>query len=231
MFTEHTAMLDALPRMRLAGADFTSFHLGGGSYSVPRAWADRGASKITVSEIDPAVTKVATRDFWFLPETARVVHKDGRVALAQAEEKFDVIVGDAFTDIAVPAHLVTREFFRLVDERLAPGGIFAMNVIDNIDQLTALGALVATLREVFPNVEVWTEAREPRPGERRVFVLLASDTASPVSEIYAGSPDPKRFAALDQAFLDDILLRTGAQVLTDDYAPIDRLMGLGPLLD
>ena len=231
MFTDHTAMLDALPRMRMGRTDFASFHVGGGSFSVPRAWADRGASTIMVAEIDPAVTRVATQEFWFLPETATVVHRDGRVALAESEHAFDVIVGDAFTDIAVPAHLVTKEFFRLVAERLEPGGVFAMNVIDNMDRLAALAALVATLREVFPNVEVWTEARGPSPGERRVFVLLAGDTGSPVSEIVARTPELKRFAALDQDFLDEILVRTGAQVLTDDYAPIDRLMGLGPLLD
>ena len=39
----------------------------------------------------------------------------------------DVIVGDAFTDIAVPEHLVTQEFLQLVAARLNPGGIYAMN--------------------------------------------------------------------------------------------------------
>ncbi|MDK3075327.1 fused MFS/spermidine synthase [Sedimentitalea sp. JM2-8] len=231
MFTDHTAMLDALPRMRMGRDDFTSFHIGGGSYSVPRAWADRGASTIMVAEIDPSVTRVAMRDFWFDPETAAVTHKDGRVALRESGRAFDVIVGDAFTDIAVPAHLVTEEFFRLVAERLEKGGVFAMNVIDNVDRLDALAALVVTLSNVFPSVEVWTEARGPEPGERRVFVLLAGDAASPVSEIAARTPEPKRFAALEQGFLDDIIARTGARVLTDDHAPIDRLMGLGPLLD
>ena len=61
MFTDHTAMLDALPRMRMNREDFTSFHIGGGSYSVPRAWADRGGPVITVAEIDPAVTRVAAQ--------------------------------------------------------------------------------------------------------------------------------------------------------------------------
>ena len=53
----------------------------------------------------------------------------------------------------------------------------------------------------------------------------------PVSEIVAGTPEPKRFAVLDPGFLDRIVARTGAKVLTDDYAPIDRLVGLDSLLD
>lgn len=231
MFTDHTAMLDALPRMRMDRDDFTSFHIGGGSYSVPRAWADRGASTIIVAEIDPAVTRLAARDFWFDPETAVVLHKDGRVALREINRTYDVIVGDAFTDIAVPAHLVTEEFFRLVADRLENGGVFAMNVIDNVDRLEALAALVVTLRNVFPSVEVWTEERGPEPSERRVFVLLAGDAESSVSVIETRTPGLKRFAALEQEFLDDIIVRTGARLLTDDYAPIDRLMGLGPLQD
>jgi hypothetical protein len=42
-FTEHTAMLDALARLRAPRPDFTSFHIGGGTYSVPRAFAIRMA--------------------------------------------------------------------------------------------------------------------------------------------------------------------------------------------
>jgi predicted membrane-bound spermidine synthase len=231
MFTEHTAMLDALPRMRMGRSDFSSFHIGGGSYSVPRAWADRGASKITVAEIDPSVTHIAAQNFWFAPETVTVVHKDGRVALRETDEAYDVIVGDAFTDIAVPAHLVTKEFFQLVSDRLEPGGVFAMNLIDNVDRLAALTALVTTLREVFESVEVWTEARGPDAGERRVFVLLAGDADSPVSEIVARTPYPKSFAPLDRGYLDALIARAGVRVLTDDFAPLDRLMGLGPLMD
>ena len=106
-----------------------------------------------------------------------------------------------------------------------------MNVIDNMDRLEALAALVVTVREVFDVVEVWTEARPPEPWERRVFVLLAGDVASPVSAIVTRTPDPKRFAALDPGFLDEIIRRTGARVLTDDFAPIDRLVGFEPLLD
>ena len=231
MYTDHTAMLDALSRMRMGRDIFSSFHVGGGSYSVPRAWADRGASEITIAEIDPAVTRTATLDFWFRPDTATVLHRDGRIALRESRDAYHVIIGDAFTDIAVPAHLVTEEFFRLAADRLEPGGVFVMNAVDNVDRMEARAALVVTLRAVFPSVEVWTEARAPLPAERRVFVLLAGDTDSPMSEIVAQTPDPKRFAALDRGFLDAIVARTGAFVLTDDYAPIDRLMGIGRLLD
>ncbi|SIN82428.1 fused MFS/spermidine synthase [Vannielia litorea] len=233
MFTDHAAMLEALPRMRMGTRGFTSFHIGGGTYSVPRAWAalEREGMAQTVAEIDPEVTRLAVGKFWFDPSTATVLHRDARAALASDATRYDVILGDAFTDIAVPAHLVTQEFASLVARRLAPGGVYAMNLIDSTDRLDALAAMVTTLREIFPVVEVWTEERPPEPGERRVFVLLAGEAASPVARITTRSPEPKAFAALDQGFVDEILTARNTRPLTDDYAPIDRLMGFDPVID
>jgi predicted membrane-bound spermidine synthase len=231
MFTEHAAMLDALPRMRMGRTDFTSFHIGGGTYSVPRAWADRGIAGITIAEIDPEVTAVAVEKFWFDPGSATIMHEDARVALNRSDRQFDVIVGDAFTDIAAPEHLVTREFFDLVARRLAPDGVFAMNLLDNVDRLNALAAVLATLRDVFPSVEVWTLGAPPQPGERRVFVLLASARDSAVSSLDAMAPDLSRFQVLDAAFVDTVLRQKNPNMLTDDHAPLAYLMGFDPAVD
>ncbi|TCO72372.1 fused MFS/spermidine synthase [Rhodovulum euryhalinum] len=231
-YTEHSAMLDGITRMRMQDRRFHAFFIGGGSYSVPRIWAARGAGVVTVAEIDPEVTRIAASDFWFDPQTTQVIHQDARRALLlRPELRFDVVVGDAFTDIAVPAHLVTREFFELVRDRLVADGIYVMTVIDHADRLEALAAIVATLREVFPAVEVWTEMRPPEPGERRVFALVAGQAQSPVDELALRAPEPRSFAPLDDRFIDGLLADTAPTVLTDDYAPIDRLVGLGTLLD
>ena len=231
MFTDHAAMLDALPRMRMGARDFTSFHIGGGSYSVPRAWQDRGITGITVAEIDPEVTATAVQNFWFEPGQTEILHQDARIALRDSAARYDVIVGDAFTDIAVPEHLVTQEFFQLVADRLNPGGVFAMNLIDSVNRLDALAAMVVTLRSVFPSVEVWTEARRPDADERRVFVLLCGAADSPVSTITTRSPDPIRFQPLGPAFVDDIIARKSPRILTDDFAPLSYLMGFDPVLN
>ena len=231
MFTPHAAMLDALPRMRMGSAAFTSFHIGGGSYSVPRSWADRGIAGITIAEIDPEVTATAIDNFWFDPTTVTILHSDARAALRQSDQTFDVIVGDAFTDIAVPEHLVTLEFFRLVAARLSPKGVYAMNLIDSVDSLAALSAVVATMREVFPSVEVWTAAGRPDAGERRVFVLLASAQDSALSAVDTRAPELTRFQALDTGFIDSIVARHGSRILTDDHAPLSYLMGFDRVVD
>ena len=222
-FTQHSAMLDTLARLRAPRENFSSFFIGGGSYSVPRSFADRGLTDITVAELDPAVTALAAGNFWFDPGSATVLHGDARRALADSARRYDVIVGDAFADTAVPQHLVTREFFELVRDRLTPDGTFLMNFIDYSDRLDVAAALIATLREVFPEVELWAEARRPEPGERVVMVLAAGMAPTPADSFSVPAPDATRFAALAPGFVDSIAAR--GLVLTDDYAPIDRLVG------
>lgn len=180
---------------------------------------------MTVAEIDPEITEIATRDFWFDPDTATVLHEDARRALlTRPSVQYDVVIGDAFTDVAVPAHLVTREFFELVRDRLNPSGSYLMNVIDYEDRLHALGALIATLREVFPIVEVWTRSARPEPGARLVFVLVAGDTPTSIPTITVPAPDLETFGAMSDQWVEAVANASGI-VLTDDFAPIDRLMG------
>ncbi|MEY8839476.1 fused MFS/spermidine synthase [Cribrihabitans sp. XS_ASV171] len=225
MFTEFTAMIDAIARARMGEGAFSAFFIGGGTYSVPRAWVDRGIGPLSVAEIDPEVTEVARESFWFDPEGVTILHEDARAALLRRPgARYDVIVGDAFGDIAVPAHLVTREFFELVRARLEPGGVFVMNVIDYPDRMQALAAIAATLGAVFPSVEIWTEATAPVPGAQRVFVLAAGERPTQVAHLTVPAPEPTRFAPLAEGFVEQLMARLEPQILTDDHAPIDRLL-------
>ena len=81
MFSEFTAMFDAIARRRMKGRRFSAFFIGGGTYSVPRAWADRGTGPITVAEIDPQVTATAINEFWLDPQNMNILHEDARRAL------------------------------------------------------------------------------------------------------------------------------------------------------
>lgn len=228
MFSEFTAMLDAIARRRMEGRQFSSFFIGGGTYSVPRAWQARNTGPITVAEIDPEVTLTAMDQFWLKPDSMSILHEDARRALQKRPlARYDVIVGDAFSDIAIPVHLITLEFFQLAAQRLQDDGVFVMNVIDFPERMDALAAIYHTLKAVFPEVEIWTKATPPVRNEQRVFVLAAGKTTSSFSSVVVPAPEPTQFAALDDVFYEKVLSLRNSTILTDDYAPIDRLLSPG----
>lgn len=228
MLNPHAMMLDGLARMRMEARDrWAAFFIGGGSYTVPRAWAARTGlnAAVTVAEVDPAVTRAAAEHFWYDPSHDRIVHADARLTLRREDVTYDVIVGDAFSDIAVPQHLITREFFDLVARRLNPGGVYLMNVIDHMDRLDVLASMVATARAVWPSVEIWADPDFDDHETRRVFILVAGEEPSPRPRIRQDGSSPSEAVRVSAASLQRILDDRTPIVFTDDFAPIDRLLG------
>lgn len=88
----------------------------------------------TFYEIDPMVVQIARapRYFTYLRDCAprtNVVIGDARVSLnAAANGEFDLIVLDAFSSDAIPAHLITREAVALYFRKLKEDGVIAIHV-------------------------------------------------------------------------------------------------------
>jgi spermidine synthase len=88
----------------------------------------------TFYEIDPMVVRIARtpRYFSYLRDCAprtNVVIGDARVSLgAAADGEFDIIVLDAFTSDAIPAHLITREAVALYLQKLKADGVIAFHI-------------------------------------------------------------------------------------------------------
>jgi spermidine synthase/MFS family permease len=221
---------DILARMHSGDASpYRAFFMGGGAYTLPRAWlALREDVSITVAEIDPAVTRYAESEFWFKPDPrVEVIHADARRKLAEIDATYDVIVADAFHDITVPQHLVTDEFFRLVKSRLNPDGVFLLNIIDNHDAPRLALSLTETLKPIFPVVELW-DSREQ--GTRTTFVIAALPRSTPVAR-FASRVQPilgreVSWVRVTEDRYDAMVAAARPLVLTDDYAPVDRLIGV-----
>ena len=88
----------------------------------------------TFYEIDPLVAQIARtpRYFSYLRDCSprtNVVIGDARVSLGAAlDGEFDIIVLDAFTSDAIPAHLMTREALALYLRKLTDDGVVAFHV-------------------------------------------------------------------------------------------------------
>ena len=94
-------------------------------------YGNRGDT-IRFYEINEAVEDIAKTYFTYLgdsPAVVQIVRGDARVSLAaESPQRYDVLVVDAFSGDAIPAHLLTAQALEVYRRQLAAGGIIAFNV-------------------------------------------------------------------------------------------------------
>ena len=170
-------------------------------------------------ELDPAVSRVGRRFFGMEDNPRLIVHDvDARPFLRASDDRYDLIVVDAYRQPYVPFYLATREFFRLVREHLTPGGIVALNVAAVPDDKRLVRAVGGTLASEFPQVLQWPALR---------FNTIVLGLAQPLSrEEFArrledGPPD---LASIRDLLARDVrLVEPVDDPWTDDRAPVEWL--------
>jgi SAM-dependent methyltransferase len=131
-------------------------------------------------EIDPQVVDIAHQNFSFLSRTAattEIVLGDARLQLErEPDQRFDVLVVDAFSGDSVPIHLLTREAFAQYFRHLKPDGTLAVHITN---RFLDLRPVVKTAAEHFKK-DVRLVESDNNP-EKLVFssrwALISSDTA------------------------------------------------------
>jgi predicted O-methyltransferase YrrM len=110
----------------------------------------RPEDQLTIFEIDPAVVRLAARpggDFTYVAEcqpNARVELGDARLQIAEEpNDSYDVIVVDAFSSDAIPAHLLTREALALYLSKVRESGIVVLHLSNRNLALVSEAARVA----------------------------------------------------------------------------------------
>ena len=186
--------------------------LGNAAGTAARAFATYHPDTVVDGvELDPRVSEVGRRYFGMAElDRLRVHDADARPFLRRARDRYDLIVIDAYRPPYVPFYLATREFFRLVRERLRPGGVVALNVATTPENHELAERIAATLATELPQVVAWQPLRFNQivigfNGRRR-----------------RASPAPAVLAPL-MASLDRDVLRVGptAGPWTDDRAPVE----------
>jgi spermidine synthase len=202
-------------------------------------WGDAYDLHVDGAEIDPEVLDLG-RKYFHLPSAdenwLRALAVDGRRMLDAAPPgaTYHMIVVDAFSqEMYIPFHLGTREFFELCRRRLAPGGVFAMNVYAFRPDSPNLTALENTLATVFGRCQ---RVKQWWPGN---FLLIAKNGAEP-ADLWRLFPAPAaaRFGRREGVAEWDELLRQATWVpehttviepdpakfvLTDDHCPLERM--------
>jgi len=242
-YTQAMAVALALrPDPSMAPRRVLNIGVGGGVFA-KRLYLDYPNVIIDAVDIDPKVLAVA-RKYFYAPQDDRFrLHAvDGRRFLQESRDLYDVIILDAYQSDTVPFHLTTREFYREVATRLAPGGVVASNIIAAVEGngRAYFGATHKTLRSVFPFVytfPVIISSTESLADRHNVILVAAreglSPNAAPVSRADViervrrlnGKLEPfEQLAGYASAMLEVPPDVTGAPLLTDNYAPVDALL-------
>jgi spermidine synthase len=217
---------DVVDSLAPSGEAIDAVQVGGGGFTIPRYLAaTRPGSANLVLELDPEVVDLAEDELGLrIGKDLRVITGDARIEVADLRsDSADLVVGDAFGGRAVPWHLTTREFVTDLDRVLRGGGILAQNIID-LPPLGFLRAELATMRDVFEHVAVIAPAARLAGDEGGNFVVVASDRPLPLDAIERANVargDDDRVLG-EPAALDEFI--GGADVLTDEHAPVDQLI-------
>ncbi len=182
-------------------------------------------------EIDDKITDLAHK-YFELPEETKVTTYDGRAYLAAIDGLYDVIMVDAYQDITIPFQMSSVEFFSMVKEHLAPGGVMVVNMNMYTDE-DGDGALQATSEEasintyladtissVFDNV---VTVKVPGATNRELFASDSSDFIERLDSNIAMEENETLKAMMQRVEDTYVPYVSTGHLMTDDKAPVELL--------
>ena len=194
----------------------------GGGRTVSYLKASLPDTAILTVEIDKDVVDLAKKYFQFKETaTVRAVVADGRSYLLRDNDRWDIVLIDAYRGPFVPFHLLTREFYALVKSRLAPGGV----VVQNIEPSTMLfDSATATLNNVFPSVDLYD-------GGGNVVAVAYDGPPLRQDELEARAAVLQarhnlRYDLRPMVQGRRVLSRPTGKILTDDFAPVETMRAI-----
>jgi len=149
-----------------------SLFIGGGSFSMPKYIKARyPTTSVDVIEIDPDVINAAYK-YLELHNEVNVLVGDGRNVLKHRSLTYDLIVNDAFHGVRnIPFHLVTKEFTKIVKEKLSSHGIYAVNVMGHPTKSNLVNTIVKTIMEEFEYLSLLYDRGNT---EQNIWILASS---------------------------------------------------------
>ncbi len=171
-------------------------------------------------EIDDKITSLS-REYFELPDDIKVTTYDGRAFLNAVDEKYDIIMVDAYQDITIPFQMSSKEFFTLVRNHLKDNGVMVVNMNmrgtkeGNINQY-----LSDTIASVFS--EVYTVDVD-KSTNRELFASNNPDMIKRFEDNISRENDPELINLMTEVSANLILYEAGSYIMTDDKAPVELL--------
>ncbi len=171
-------------------------------------------------EIDEKITELS-RKYFSLPEEVKVTTYDGRAFLNAVNEKYDVIMVDAYQDITIPFQMSSTEFFTLVKEHLTENGVMVVNMNmrgsgeGNINQY-----LSDTIASVFSTVYT---ADVKGSTNRELFASDNADMLEIFQQNVTTLENQNLQNMMETVSVQSQAYHAGNYLMTDDKAPVELL--------
>lgn len=135
--------------------------IGGGDGGVDREILRHSVRKIDHIELDEEVVRLCREHLPSISEGAfddkrvEVIINDGRTFIENNRHLYNAIIMDLTDPFGPALKLYTSEFFQKVKESLQQDGVFSMHVESPTSQPELFSKIVATLKSVFPQVDLF----------------------------------------------------------------------------
>lgn len=182
-------------------------------------------------EIDQKITDLA-REYFELPDAVNVTTYDGRAYLQAIDDKYDVIMVDAYQDITIPFQMSSIEFFTMVKEHLKDNGVMVVNMNMHSEEEGNINDYLSdTIANVFPHVftvnvkgatnrELFATLNE----DAAEYLKMSADVNSEHNKDYVAEINNEELAAMIRIVDAGLTAyEKGEYLLTDDKAPVELL--------
>lgn len=175
---------------------------------------------IEAVEIDGKISDLAY-DYFDMSEDVVLFEYDGRAYIQASEDKFDVIMVDAYQDITIPFQMSSKEFFELVYDHLTDRGVAVVNMNMHSDGEGAINEyLTDTILSCFGAAY---SCDVPYNSNREVFMAKNGDVRDKLSASLVRSDMFGKQMATVYFALEKCEASGYNHVLTDDKAPVEVL--------
>lgn len=171
-------------------------------------------------EIDQKITDLAST-YFKLPDSIKVTNYDGRAYLSATDEKYDVIMVDAYQDITIPFQMSSTEFFDLVKNHLTENGVMVVNMNMRTEKEGNINQYLAdTIASVFHTVYT---VNVDGSSNRELFAMKQRESSSDFLQEAENVKDQNLKNLMVKAGSNMKRYERGKYLLTDDKAPVELL--------
>ena len=171
-------------------------------------------------EIDGKITDLA-RTYFEMPADLPVATYDGRAYLNAVQDRYDLIMVDAYQDITIPFQMSSVEFFTLVRDHLTEDGVMVVNMNMRGQQEGNINQYLAdTIASVFSTVYTVDVAGSTN---RELFASNNPAMLDVMDQNLAALPSGELKGLMERVRGSLQAYAPGGYLMTDDRAPVELL--------